>query len=60
MGKDGKDSARVTTTLTISQRDALERIAAQNHVKVAWVIRRAVDRLIEQAEGGPLLPLEWK
>jgi uncharacterized protein YdbL (DUF1318 family) len=60
MGKDGKDSVRVTTTLTTARHDALERIAAQNHVKVAWVIRRAIERLIEQAEGGPLLPLDWK
>jgi len=60
MGKDGKDSIRVTTTLTRSQHGAVERIASLNHVKVAWVIRQAVDRLIEQAEGGPLLPLDWK
>lgn len=60
MGKDGRDAVRVTTTLTTSQHDALERIAAQNGVKVAWVVRRAVERLIEQAEGGPLLPLDLK
>lgn len=60
MGKDGKDSIRVTTTLTKAQHNAVERIADQNHVKVAWVIRQAVERLIEQAEGGPLLPLDWK
>ena len=39
MGKDGKDSVRVTTTLTTAQHDAVARIAAQNHVKVAWIIR---------------------
>jgi hypothetical protein len=60
MGKDGKDSVRVTTTLTKAQHDAIEQIANQNRVKVAWVIRQAVERLIEQAEGGPLLPLGWK
>jgi hypothetical protein len=60
MGKDGKDSVRVTTTLARAQHEAVERIANQNHVKVAWVIRQAVERLIEQAEGGPLLPLDWK
>jgi len=60
MGKDGKDSVRVTTTLTTAQHDAVARIAAQNHVKVAWIIRQAIERLIEQAEGGPLLPLNWK
>jgi hypothetical protein len=60
MGKDGKDSVRVTTTLTKEQHDAIEHIANQNHVKLAWVVRQAVERLIEQAEGGPLLPLTWK
>lgn len=59
MGKDGKNSVRVTTTLTREQLEALEHIANQNHVKVAWVVRQAVDRLIEEAEGGPLLPLHW-
>lgn len=58
MGKDGKDSCRITTTFTSKQADALKRIAEQNGVKVSWVIRRGVDRIIEQAEGGPLLPLD--
>jgi hypothetical protein len=60
MGKDGKNAVRVTTTLTRAQLEAIEHIANQNHVKVAWVVRQAVERLIEQAEGGPLLPLDWK
>ena len=60
MGKDGKNSARVTTTLTRAQLEAIELIANQNHVKVAWLVRQAVERLIEQSEGGPLLPLDWK
>jgi hypothetical protein len=60
MGKDGKDSVRVTTTLTRAQHDAIEQIASRNHVKMAWVIRQAVERLIEQAEGGPFLPFDWK
>jgi uncharacterized protein YdbL (DUF1318 family) len=59
MGKDGKDSVRVTTTLTHAQHESIAHIANQNHVKVAWVVRQAVERLIEQAEGGPLLPLDW-
>jgi hypothetical protein len=28
--------------------------------KVAWLIRRAVERMLEQAKGAPLLPLEFK
>lgn len=57
MGKDGKDATRVTTTLTKKQHADLERLAKQHGVKVAWLIRRAVENYIEQAEGGPLLPL---
>jgi hypothetical protein len=27
-------------------------------VKVAWLVRRAVERFLEEAAGGPLLPLD--
>lgn len=60
MGKDGKDSCRITATFTKAQVEALKRIADQNHVKVSWLIRRGVDQIIEQADGGPLLPLDLK
>ena len=59
MGKDGSDSVRVTTTLTRQQHADLERIAEQNGVKVAWLVRRAVERLIEQAHG-PLFSLDLR
>lgn len=58
MGKDGKDSCRTTVTLSKADKAALERIARENGVQVSWLIRRAVTRLIEQAQGGPLLPLD--
>jgi hypothetical protein len=58
MGKDGRDAVRVTTTLTRWQHDELERLAKKNGVKVAWLVRRAVERLIEQTNGGALLPLD--
>ena len=58
MGKDGRDAHRVTLTLTHSQHAELERIARKSGAKVAWVARRAVERLIEQENGGPLLPLD--
>ena len=60
MGKDGRDAVRVTTTLTRRQHEALDQLAKKNGVKVAWLMRRAVERLIEEAEGGPLLPLDFK
>ena len=58
MGRDGRDAVRVTTTLTRQQHAELERLAARNGVAVAWLVRRATERLIEEAQGGPLLPLE--
>lgn len=58
MGKDGRDAERVTTTLTRSQKLELDRLAAREGVKVAWLVRRAVDVYLESARGGPLLPLD--
>jgi len=59
VGKDGRDSARITTTLSCSQKAELERIAKKEGVKAAWLVRRAVERLIEQANGGAMLPLDF-
>lgn len=50
--------ARVTATISKGQQQALERLARKHDVSVAWLIRRAIDRLIEEAEGGPRLPLD--
>lgn len=58
MGKDGRDAERVTTTLTRRQKAELERLARTQGVKVAWLIRRAVEVYLEDAAGGPMLPLE--
>ena len=58
MGKDGVDAARVTTSLSRGQKMNLERIAKKRGVKVAWLVRHAVDRFLEQEQGGPMLPLE--
>lgn len=58
LGKDGRDAERVTTTLSKRQKAELERLAKAEGVKVAWLVRRAVERFLEQASGGPMLPLE--
>lgn len=60
MGKDGKDAERVTTTLSRLQKLELDRLAKAEGVKVAWLVRRAVERFLEQASGGPMLPLDFK
>lgn len=59
MGSSAPDTYRVTTTLTQAQRRELEHLAKSNSVKVAWLIRRAVERMLEQAKGSPLLPLDF-
>jgi hypothetical protein len=51
-------AVRVTATISKAQQQALEQLARQHDVSVAWLIRRAIDRLIEEAEGGPRLPLD--
>ncbi len=60
MGKDGKNAVRVTTTLSTQQHAALEQLAKKHRISLSWLVRKAVDMLIEQAEGGPFLPLEFK
>jgi len=57
MGKDGADAARVTTSLSHAQKANRERIAKKRGVKLAWLVRHAVERLLEHEQGGPMLPL---
>lgn len=60
MGKDGKDAERVTTTLSRAQKNQLDRLAERQGVKVAWLVRKAVERFLDEANGGPELPLELR
>ena len=59
MGKDGRDAERVTTTLTRRQKAELDRLAKAKGVKTAWLVRRAIEQYLEEAAGGPLLPLDF-
>jgi hypothetical protein len=60
VGKDGRNAERVTTTLSRKQKAELERLANAQGVKVAWLVRRAVEKLLEEAAGGPMLPLDFE
>ncbi|MGR9556479.1 ribbon-helix-helix domain-containing protein (plasmid) [Rhizobium leguminosarum] len=60
LGKDGRDAERVTTTLTRMQKAELDRLAKAQGVKVAWLVRRAVERFLEESAGGPMLPLDFE
>jgi hypothetical protein len=60
MGKNGKDAVRVTTTLSLSQKLQHDRLAEREGVKVVWLVRRAVERFLDEANGRPQLPFEFK
>ena len=51
-----KDTVRITATLTSDQYNALVELASKNKVSVAWLIREAVDKLVEDLDGGFRLP----
>jgi hypothetical protein len=58
MGQDGADAKRVTTTLTTARKRALERLAAREGVKEAWIVRRALERYLDEIGDGPVLVAE--
>jgi predicted DNA-binding protein len=58
MGQDGADAKRVTTTLTIARKRALERLAEREGVKEAWIVRRALERYLDEIGDGPVLVAE--
>lgn len=60
LGRDRRDAERVTTTLPRRQKAELQRLAEAGGVKEAWLVRRAVERYLEQASGGPMHPLEYE
>lgn len=51
MGRDGRDAVRVTATLSKACKAELDRLANREGVSAAWVVRRAVDLYIKQANG---------
>lgn len=60
MGKDGRDSLRITTTLHRQQYERLETLAETHHVKLAWLVRYATQRLLDESDRGTLqLDFGW-
>ena len=57
MSVEDRYTARVTVNMTPTQAAELKRIARKMHVSHSWLIRRSLERTIEEADGGPLLPL---
>ena len=58
MGKDSKDTHRVSVTFSRRQHEDLECLARKHGVKVALVVRRTPKFVIEREQGGPLLPFK--
>jgi Ribbon-helix-helix protein, copG family len=48
------DIKRVTVTVPKQQLDALQVIAVREGISVAWLVRKAIDKLLKQ---GPELPV---
>jgi predicted DNA-binding ribbon-helix-helix protein len=40
-------TARLSVSLNQSDYDALDRLAGQNDVSIAWLVRKAIERLLE-------------
>lgn len=58
MGRDGSDAKRVTTTLSLARKRALERLAEREGVKEAWIVRRALERYLDEIGEGSVLTTE--
>lgn len=55
VGRDGMNAKRVTTTLTVRRKSQLERVAAREGVKEAWLVRRAVEKFLDEIGDEPVL-----
>ena len=55
---DERYTARVTVNISPFQAEELRRIAKKMKVSHSWLVRRSLERTIEEANGGPLLPLD--
>ncbi|WCM26320.1 ribbon-helix-helix domain-containing protein [Sphingomonas sp. QA11] len=55
MGRDGVNAKRVTTTLTLQRKSQLERLAEREGVKEAWLVRRAVEKYLDEIGAGSVL-----
>ena len=54
---EDRHTARVTVNMTPTQANELKRIARKMGVSHSWLLRRSLERTIEEASGGPMLPL---
>jgi hypothetical protein len=55
VGKDGLSARRVTTTLSIERKAELEHLAERERVAEAWIVRRAVERFLDEFKTKPVI-----
>ena len=53
-----EDGTRVTVTISAEQDRQLRALAAEHKVSMAWLVRRAVDRLLDQNSDDVQLALD--
>jgi predicted DNA-binding protein len=58
MGRDGADAKRVTTTLTSQRKKELENLAEREGVKEAWIVRRALEKYLDEIGAGSIISAE--
>lgn len=57
VGQDG--TVRVTASLSRQQERALKELAARHKVSVSWLVRHAIDQLVERGRDAQL-PLDFE
>jgi hypothetical protein len=55
VGKDSLSARRVTTTLSVGRKAELERLAERERVAEAWIVRRAVERFLDEFKSKPVI-----
>lgn len=55
VGKDGLSARRVTTTLSMDRKAELERMAERERMPEAWIVRRAVERFLDEFKSKPVI-----
>jgi metal-responsive CopG/Arc/MetJ family transcriptional regulator len=58
VGRDGRDTHRVSVTLSKATHAELDRLAAKQGMTVSWIVRRAAEQFVERENGGPTLPFD--
>jgi hypothetical protein len=59
MAPEDRCAARITVNIRPAQAEELKRIAKDMSVSLSWLLRRSLERTIEEANGEPMLPIQF-